>query len=62
MFAATLAFLVFVVLCFKHSPVHGVGMILLFGFIGAYPGVATVLILVALGFWLASAGKGRRRR
>ena len=60
--AVTLAFLVLLVLAFKHSPAHGVGMLLLVGFIAAYPGVATLLILVALGFWLASAGKGGRRR
>ena len=59
--AVTLAFLVLVVLAFKHSPVHGVGLLLLVGFIAAYPGVATVLILVALGFWLASPQKRRRR-
>ena len=61
-YAVTFAFLVLLVLAFKHSPAYGVGMLLLVGFIAAYPGVATVLILVALGFWLASAGKGRRRR
>ncbi len=62
MYALTLAFLVFAVLCFRHSPAHGVGMVVLFGFIAAYPGVATALILVALGYWLAMPRKGRRRR
>ncbi len=61
-YAVTLAFLVMLVLAFKHSPAHGVGLILLVGFIAAYPGVATALILVALGYWLAMPRKGRRRR
>jgi hypothetical protein len=61
-YAVTLAFLVLLVLALKHSPAYGVGLLLLVGFIAAYPGVATVLILVALGFWLASPQKGRRRR
>ena len=61
-YAVTLAFLVLLVLSFKHNPALGFGMLLLVGFIAAYPGVATVLILVALGFWLASPQKGRRRR
>lgn len=53
-YAVTLAFLVLLVLAFKHSPAYGVGLLLLVGFIGAYPGVATLLILLALGLWLWS--------
>lgn len=62
MYAATLAFFVVVALLFKHSPAHGVGLVLLFVLIAAYPGAASILILVALGFWMASPGKRRRRR
>jgi hypothetical protein len=61
-YAATLAFFVFVAVCFKHSPAHGIGMVLLFVLIAAHPRLASLLIVVAVLLYLGTRGSGRRRR
>jgi len=60
-YALTLTLLVLLVVVFRHNPAYGVGVLFLLAFIAAYPAFATVVLLVAFGYWLAMPQKRRRK-
>lgn len=60
-YALILTFLVLLVVVFRFNPALAVGAVFLLGFIAAYPAFATVVLLVAFGYWLAMPQKRRRR-